>query len=126
MDKNDNKVRTKKEISLEAVVFLVGFLAFFIAVGRIMGGTNMLKTMMATSYDLLMNVCFYLMGVAVLAGGISGVFSEFGVIALINKGLSVVMKPIYDLPGASSLGMLNCFMSDNPAILTLAHDDNFR
>lgn len=36
------------------------------------------------------------------------------------------MKPIYDLPGASSLGMLNCFMSDNPAILTLAHDDNFR
>lgn len=126
MDKNQGKVRTKKEISVEAVVFLAGFLAFFIAVGRIMGGTNMLKTMMATSYDLLMNVCFYLMGVAVLAGGISGVFSEFGVIALINKGLSVVMKPIYDLPGASSLGMLNCFMSDNPAILTLAHDDNFR
>ena len=126
MDKHENKVRTKKEISVEAVVFLIGFLAFFIAVGRIMGGTNMLKTMMATSYDLLMNVCFYLMGVAVLAGGISGVFSEFGVIALVNKGLSVVMKPIYDLPGASSLGMLNCFMSDNPAILTLAHDDNFR
>ena len=126
MDKNENQVRTKKEISAEAFIFLAGFLAFFIAVGRIMGGTNMLKTMMATSYDLLMNVCFYLMGVAVLAGGISGVFSEFGVIALVNKGLSVVMKPIYDLPGASSLGMLNCFMSDNPAILTLAHDDNFR
>ena len=126
MDKNENQVRTKKEISVEAFIFLAGFLAFFIAVGRIMGGTNMLKTMMATSYDLLMNVCFYLMGVAVLAGGISGVFSEFGVIALVNKGLSVVMKPIYDLPGASSLGMLNCFMSDNPAILTLAHDDNFR
>ena len=126
MDKNENQVRTKKEISAEAFIFLAGFLAFFIAVGRIMGGTNMLKTMMATSYDLLMNVCFYLMGVAVLAGGISVVFSEFGVIALVNKGLSVVMKPIYDLPGASSLGMLNCFMSDNPAILTLAHDDNFR
>ncbi len=126
MDKKESSVTLKKEISVEAIIFLVAFVGFFALIGRIMGGTNMLKTMMATSYDLLMNVCFYLMGVAVLAGGISGVFSEFGVIALINRGLSVVMKPIYDLPGASSLGMLNCFMSDNPAILTLAHDDNFR
>ena len=69
---------------------------------------------------------FYLMAVAVIAGGISSIFSEFGVIALINKAVSVIMKPIYDLPGASSIGILNCFMSDNPAILTLAHDDNFR
>ena len=86
----------------------------------------MIKTMMNTGFDLLMNVCFYLMAVAVLAGGVSGLFSEFGVIALINRVLSKVMGPLYDLPGASSLGMLNCYMSDNPAILTLAHDDNFR
>ena len=86
----------------------------------------MIKTMMNTGFDLLMNVCFYLMAVSVLAGGMAAIFSEFGVIALINKGLSVIMKPVYDLPGASSLGMLNCFMSDNPAILTLAYDDNFR
>jgi hypothetical protein len=116
----------KKEIGLEAPIFLLVFLGIFIYIGKIMGGTNMIKTMMSTAYDLLMNVCFYLMAVAVLAGGISSVFSEFGVIALINRALSVLMKPIYDLPGASSLGMLNCFMSDNPAILTLAYDDNFR
>lgn len=86
----------------------------------------MIKTMMNTGFDLLMNVCLYLMAIAVLAGAISGLFSEFGVIALVNKLLSKIMKPIYDLPGASSLGMLNCYLSDNPAILTLAHDDNFR
>ncbi|WBW49346.1 hypothetical protein O6R05_04875 [Peptoniphilus equinus] len=122
----NNNVKFKKDISRETFIFLILFLGFFIAMGKVMGGTNMMKTMMATSFDLLINVCFYLLGVAVLAGGISGTFSEFGVIALINRGLSKVMGPIYDLPGASSLGMLNCFLSDNPAILTLAYDDNFR
>ncbi|RRD94941.1 hypothetical protein EII17_05890 [Clostridiales bacterium COT073_COT-073] len=119
-------IKLKKEIGWEAPIFIVLFLSLFLFMGNIMGGTNMIKTMMATAFDLLVNVCFYLMAVAVLAGGISGVLSEFGVIALVNKAISVVMKPIYDLPGASSLGMLNCFMSDNPAILTLAFDDNFR
>ena len=116
----------KKDVGSEVFIFLALFLGLFIYMGSIMGGTNMFKTMMLTSYDLLMNVCLYLMGVAVIAGGISAIFSEFGVIALINKLVSRIMKPIYDLPGASSLGILNCFMSDNPAILTLAADDNFR
>ena len=118
--------RFKKDIGLENFLCLGLFLAFFILIGRTMGGINMIKTMMNTGFDLLMNVCLYLMAIAVLAGAISGLFSEFGVIALVNKLLSKVMHPIYDLPGASSLGMLNCYLSDNPAILTLAHDDNFR
>ena len=118
--------RFKKDIGLENFLCLGLFLTFFILIGRTMGGINMIKTMMNTGFDLLMNVCLYLMAIAVLAGAISGLFSEFGVIALVNKLLSKVMKPIYDLPGASSLGMLNCYLSDNPAILTLAHDDNFR
>lgn len=126
MEKNKNKSLFKKEVGLEAVIFIAVFMAFFCYMGSVMGGTNMIKTMMNTGFDLLMNVCFYLMAVAVLAGGVSGLFSEFGVIALINRVLSRVMRPLYDLPGASSLGMLNCYMSDNPAILTLAHDDNFR
>ena len=116
----------KKDIGLENFLCLGLFLTFFILIGRKMGGINMVKTMMNTGFDLLMNVCFYLMAIAVLAGAVSGLFSEFGVIALVNKLLSKIMKPIYDLPGASSLGMLNCYLSDNPAILTLAHDDNFR
>ena len=126
MEKNNSKSMFKKEVGLEAIIFIAIFMVFFCYMGSIMGGTNMIKTMMNTGFDLLMNVCFYLMAVAVLAGGVSGLFSEFGVIALINRVLSKVMGPLYDLPGASSLGMLNCYMSDNPAILTLAHDDNFR
>nr|WP_072514860.1 hypothetical protein [Ndongobacter massiliensis] len=125
MEEQNNK-QWKKELGWEAPVFLVLFFGLFIYIGSIMGGTNMIKTMMLTAYELLMNVCLYLMAVAVLAGGISSIFSEFGVIALVNRIVSPIMKPIYDLPGASSLGMLNCFMSDNPAILTLAYDDNFR
>ena len=116
----------KKEIGAENFIFLALFSAFFFGVGSVMGGVNMIKTMMETGFDLLINICLYLMAVAVLAGAVSGLFSEFGTIALINKILSKLMKPLYDLPGASSLGILNCFLSDNPAILTLADDDNFR
>lgn len=120
------KYSFKKEISLENFIALAGFLAFFLTLGWIMGGVNMVKTMMYTGFDLLINTCFYLMAVAVLAGAFSSLFSEFGVISLLNSVLSLLMKPLYNLPGAASLGMLNCYLSDNPAILTLADDDNFR
>ncbi len=113
--------RFKKDIGLENFLCLGLFLTFFILIGRKMGGINMIKTMMNTGFDLLMNVCLYLMAIAVLAGAISGLFSEFGVIALVNKLLSKIMKPIYDLPGASSLGMLNCYLSDNPDIYHFVH-----
>lgn len=123
---NKNGLKLKKDVCLENFIFLGLFLAFFVAIGSKMGGINMIKTLMNTGYNLLIEVCFYVMAIAVLAGAISGLFSEFGVIALVNRLLSKIMKPIYDLPGASSLGMLNCYLSDNPAILTLAYDDNFR
>ena len=121
-----DKYTFKKEIGLENFIALIGFLAFFITIGSIMGGVNMMKTMMATGFDLLINTCFYLMAVAVLAGAFSSLFSEFGIVSLINALLSPLMKPLYSMPGAASLGMLNCYLSDNPAILTLADDDNFR
>jgi len=120
------KYSFKREIGLENFIALVGFLAFFLSIGYVMGGVNMMKTMMATGFDLLINTCFYLMAVAVLAGAFSALLSEFGVISLLNSALALLMKPLYNLPGAASLGMLNCYLSDNPAILTLADDDNFR
>lgn len=116
----------KKDVTLENFIFLAAFIVFFGYLGHKMGGINMIRTLMNTGFDLLINVCFYIMAIAVLAGAVSGLFSEFGIIAMVNKILSKIMKPIYDLPGASSLGMLNCYLSDNPAILTLAADDNFR
>lgn len=116
----------KKELTFESGVFLIGFLLLFGYIGSKMGAIPMIQTMMATAFELLMQVVFYILAIAVLAGALTGVFSEFGVIAWVNRLLSYLMRPLYDLPGASSLGILNCFLSDNPAILALAQDDNFR
>ena len=116
----------RKVIDREVFVFLVIFLAFFVYIGNVMGMANMFNTMMNTAYTLLLETVFYIMAIAVLAGAISALFSEFGVIALLNKLLSPVVKWGYGLPGASAVGILTTYLSDNPAILTLANDNNFR
>ena len=117
---------TKKAVSLEGFVFLGCFLGFFGIIGYKMGVVNMLNTFMNTAYDLLMNTVFYILAIAVLAGAISALFSEFGVISLINKVLSPFMKPIWGLPGAAAIGIVTTYLSDNPAILTLADDKEFK
>ena len=116
----------KKTIDKEVFIFLIGFLGFFILVGREMGVANMLNTMMNTAYELLLDTVFYIMAIAVLAGAVSALFSEFGVISLLNKLLSPVIEILYGLPGASAVGVFTTYLSDNPAILTLANDNNFR
>lgn len=126
MKANGETVKLKKEIGKETFIFLFFFLAFFVGIGSVMGCANMFKTMMLTGYDLLISVCFYLMAVSVLAGGAAGLLSEFGVISLINRALRPVIYPLYGLPGSSALGIMNCYLSDNPAILAFAQDDNFK
>ena len=116
----------KKAVELEVFVFLALFLGFFVALCTKMGTVNMFNTMMNTAFDLLLNTCFYIMAIAVLAGAISALFSEFGVISLLNKLLSPVIQVVYGLPGASAVGVFTTYLSDNPAILTLAHDNTFR
>ena len=116
----------KRAVGPEVFVFLAAFLLFFALIGREMGMANMLNTMMNTAFDLLMNTCLYIMAIAVLAGAISALFSEFGVISLFNKLLSKPIEKIYGLPGASAIGVFTTYLSDNPAILTLAHDNTFR
>lgn len=116
----------KKAVGLEVFVFLAIFLGFFVALCMEMGTVNMFNTMMNTAFDLLLNTCFYIMAIAVLAGAISALFSEFGVISLLNKLLSPAVKFLYGLPGASAVGIFTTYLSDNPAILTLAHDNTFR
>ena len=116
----------KKAVGAEVFIFLAIFLAFFVLIGTEMGTANMFNTMMNTAYQLLMDTVFYIMAIAVLAGAISALFSEFGVIALLNKLLSKVIKGIYGLPGASAVGVFTTYLSDNPAILTLANDNSFR
>ena len=118
--------KTKKAVSLEVFIFLAVIIAFFGLIGAKMGGVNMMQTMMNTAYQLLLETVFYIMAIAVIAGAVSGLFSEFGLIALINKIISPLMKPVYDLPGAASMGVLTTYLSDNPAILGLAEDTNFK
>ena len=84
----------KKVVSLESFVFIGLFIAFFGWIGSQMGIVNMLNTMMNTAFDLLINTCFYIMAIAVLAGAIAALFTEFGVVAIMNKILSPLMKPV--------------------------------
>lgn len=116
----------KKAVDREVFVFLTFFLGFFILIGWEMGVANMFNTLMNTAYQLLLDTVFYIMAIAVLAGAISALFSEFGVIALLNKLLSRVIEKVYGLPGASAVGVFTTYLSDNPAILTLANDNAFR
>lgn len=116
----------KKAVDKEVFVFLAFFLGFFVLMCREMGAANMFNTLMNTAYQLLMDTVFYIMAIAVLAGAISALFSEFGVIALLNKLLSRIVEAVYGLPGASAVGVFTTYLSDNPAILTLANDSSFR
>lgn len=59
-------------------------------------------------------------------GAVSALLTEFGVVAMLNHLLSPLMKPIYGLPGAAALGIVTTYLSDNPAILSLAEDRGFR
>ncbi len=120
------KFRTKKAVSLEAFVFIGIFCLLCYLGGHKMGAVNFANTIMNTAFDLLLNTVFYITAVAVVTGALSGIFSEFGVVSLINHGLTPLMKPLYGLPGASAIGILTCYLSDNPAILTLAEDKGFK
>ncbi|WP_053001233.1 CD0519/CD1768 family membrane protein [Kosmotoga pacifica] len=118
-------MESPKKKFLEPIMLLL-FLSFFLFLfGSQMGLGNMFKTIMYTAHDLLLNTVFFIMAVAVLTGALSGLLSEFGVVRLLNKLLSPLMKPLYDLPGAAAIGIITTYLSDNPAILTLVKDRNF-
>lgn len=114
-----------KAVSLETFVFIGVLLAGFGFVGSKMGAGLMFKTIMNTAHDLLLNTVFLIMALAVLAGALSALLSEFGVISLLNKVFAMFMKPLYNLPGASIAGAVTTYLSDNPAIIAFANDKSF-
>ena len=124
MDSMNGKKKVKA-IGVETFVFLVILIGGFYLIGHKMGVGMMFKTMMATAHGLLLSTVFLIMAMAVLAGAISGVMSEFGAIALINKIFAPLMKPVWGLPGASVTGAVATFLSDNPAIISFAKDKTF-
>ena len=111
--------------SVEAFLFLIVFIAFFGVLAYKMTLPNMLNTFMQTAYHLLLETVFYIMAICVLMGAISKLLTEFGVVRLLENLLRPLMKPLYNLPGVAALGAIMTFLSDNPAIITLAHDKNF-
>ena len=115
----------KKSSMWEGIPCLVIILLLFGSIGYVMGVSHMLNTLMKTAHDLLLNTVFYLMGVTVLTGAIGKLFIEFGVVNLLEKILRPLMRPIFNLPGVASLGAVMTFLSDNPAIISLAQDKRF-
>ena len=111
--------------SLEALIFLILFFGFFGFLAYKMTLPNMLNTFMQTAYSLLLETVFYIMAICVLMGAISKLLTEFGVVRLMENILRPLMKPLYNLPGVAALGAVMTFLSDNPAIISLAKDNNF-
>lgn len=104
---------------LIVVLILFGYLS------SVMGLSNMLNTIMHTAHDLLLNTVFYLMGICVLTGALGRIFSEFGVVDLLQKILRPVMRPLYNMPGVAVLASVMTFLSDNPAIISLTKNQKF-
>ena len=122
----ENNKNTKKTISLEGFIALIIIGIFFTLFCIMMGIANTFNTLINTAYDLLINTVFFIMGITVLAGAFGSVLSEFGIISILNRVLAFLMKPLYEMPGAAILGVVTTYLSDNPAIITLAKDKGFR
>lgn len=111
---------------VEALLFLAGLSIFFGFLGWRMGAAHLLNSMMRTAYDLLTNTVFLIMSITVLSGALAKLCIEFGVLRLIEYVLRPLMRPLYNLPGVAAMASVMTFLSDNPAIMSLAHDKNFR
>ena len=129
-DEKREALRQKQMVTgkklLKSALFLVAFLVFMALFMVPMGMTNAINTMMNTAYRILLDTVFYIMAIAVLAGALSEMLTEFGVLELFNFLLSPLMKPLYSMPGAAALGIVSTYFSDNPSILALAKEQQYR
>ena len=116
----------KNAVTKETYVILSVFIIAFVVFSLEMGVANFLGTMIDTGYYLLINVALWIMGVAVLTGALAGIFSEFGIIALFNKLLKPIIRFAYRLPGVAGVGALSAYLSDNPAVISLYKEREFR
>lgn len=119
----DNQSGIKKYRT--GLICLAIVILLFSCIGGVMGLPNMLNTIMHTAHDLLLNTVFYLMAICVITGALGRIFVEFGVVSLLERLLRPMMKPLFNLPGVASLGAVMTFLSDNPAIISLAKDKRF-
>jgi len=118
--------RIVKAVTTETVLALVIVVALFGLFAWKMGLAFMFKTMMATAHDLILNTVLFLMAVIILAGAFTSFISEFGIVSIANRLLSPLMRPLFGLPGATSIGVVATYLSDNPAIMPLTSDKGFQ
>lgn len=122
-DKTNNTLeKESRGYGLETFVFLGLGLALLCGLGSVMGVGPMFKTIMQTAYHLLLETVLYIVSVCCIMGAVGTLLAEFGVVALAEKLLSPLMRPLFGMPGASSLGVVTTFLSDNPAAVALADD----
>jgi hypothetical protein len=114
-----------KAITTETIAALVIVVALFAVFAWRMGLANMFKTMMGTAHDLILNTVLFLMGVIIIAGAFTSLIAEFGVVSIANRAVSPLMRPLFGLPGATSIGAVTTYLSDNPAIMPLCADKGF-
>ena len=120
--KNDTLENKQRGFGVETFVFLIILIGALYALGSVMGVGPMFKTIMQTAYSLLLETVLYIVSVCCIMGAIGSLMSEFGVVALAEKVLSPLMRPLFGMPGASSLGVVTTYLSDNPAAVALAED----
>lgn len=118
-----NKLKRFKYLDTIAFISIIGL--FFGYLGTKMGISNMFNTIMETSHELLLYTVLKIMAIAVLAGAFGKLATEFGLVGLLNKIFSPLMRPLYNLPGSAFLGIITTYLSDNPAIISLANDNDF-
>jgi hypothetical protein len=99
--------RIVKAITAETLVSLAILGALFAIFAWQMGLAYMFKTMMGTAHDLILNTVFFLMGVIIIAGAFTSLISEFGIVSIANRMVSPLMKPLFGLPGAASIGCVH-------------------
>jgi hypothetical protein len=117
--------RLVRAIGRETLVALVVVIGLFAVFAVQMGIAFTFKTMMATAHDLILNTVLFLMGVMIIAGAFTAFVAEFGVVAIANRALAPLMRPLFGLPGASSVGVVATYLSDNPAVMPLGTDRGF-
>jgi len=110
---------------IEGLVTSLVLVIGFGYLGSTMGPENMINTITRTAHDLLLNTVFYLMAITVIVGALSAILIEFGVVRIIERLMAPFMKPLFGLPGVASLAAVMTFLSDNPAIISLARDKGY-
>ncbi len=110
---------------VEGIITFTVLALVFGYIGSIMGTGNMINTITNTAHDLLLNTVFYLVAITVLVGALSALLIEFGAVTIIEKITAPFMKPLFGLPGVASLAAVLTFLSDNPAVISLARDKGY-